>query len=312
MERLPIAVLTHYPAFSRLWTELQTILQLDIVPDVPLQEEFQATKTRWLQTTLLFNTVNDLANETECYADLDQTAQQLFETVGERIITYVAHRHRLPGQQGSKDQQPFGLKLSEPADPPLSDEAKKRILIHVDQVLKRRLGELTRLTFTTSPEGLKESADQLIHDIASERTRLNNLQKDMVDDFFEYLQLVMELLEFLWQAVTKHLLDHEIRKIDAFTGYFHSIIENIALKLKITYYGYLLEWYNPATSSALENLRNYFDGKEAHLLAQLREVGEQLVKYQSVGPEYEKLAEAFRETMRATELVQSDIQRIRP
>ncbi|KAJ1950272.1 hypothetical protein IWQ62_006595, partial [Dispira parvispora] len=70
-------------------------------------------------------------------------------------------------------------------------------------------------------------------------------------------------------------------------------------------------WYNPATSSALENLRNYFDGKEADLLAQLREVGEQLVKYQNVGPEYEKLAEAFRETMQATELVQSDIERIR-
>ncbi|KAJ1960574.1 hypothetical protein IWQ62_004180, partial [Dispira parvispora] len=231
MERLPIAVLTHYPAFSRLWTELQTALRLDTVPDVPLQEEFKATKARWLQASMVFNTVNDLANETERYTDVDHTTQQLFETVRKRIITHVAHRHRLPGQEGSKDQQPFGLELPEPTDLLLSHEAKEHILIHVDQVLEHRLDELTRLTFATGPEGLKASVDQLVHDVANERIRLNNLQKDMIDDFFEYLQLVMELLELLWQAVTKHLLDHEIRKIDAFTGYFHSIIENIALKL---------------------------------------------------------------------------------
>ncbi|KAJ1973207.1 hypothetical protein H4R35_004233, partial [Dimargaris xerosporica] len=166
---------------------------------------------------------------------------------------------------------------------------------------------------------LLDAVRALIDTTTQQAQEITRAQLDLVAEYWECLEvqsiaspriILVQLLAELWNVATHHMLGSEVDKIEAFTHYFLSIVENIYLKIKITHLESVVHWYQPGMVQALTTLRETLDHQEQTLLGQLTHVGEQLLKYQRAGPEYEQLALAYSQITENIRLVQDDIQRI--
>ncbi|KAJ1907431.1 hypothetical protein IWQ60_011866, partial [Tieghemiomyces parasiticus] len=235
----------------------------------------------------------------------------------EKVMTVLAEEVDLTGgsEQGSIHRTLYDLPITSAADLTIDSAARRLIYERCAERLEAMLQTLERNFGATSTQRaeaptLGESIESKLVAYRRDRKRLQEARCALLDEHFEYFEVLREVLTELWTAATRYILNHEVAKVEAFTGYFHCVIENMYLKLRITHLDTRLRWLTPNVEEALAQLRRGFDNEEAQLAARLTEVGEHLLKYQRAGPEYEALAAAFREIVQATQQVQDDIQRI--
>ncbi|RKP34259.1 hypothetical protein BJ085DRAFT_31962 [Dimargaris cristalligena] len=305
---LPLAVVTRFPHFAKLWSEVQTILLPPSEAPNPLEAELLTNRTKCLEVRLAYETICQTVEQKVAQGSLPGT-----------ILTIVnrerAYCHRILSESDCS-QLPFGLESATPESlvlplntrPVIFEECEKQLNVILETV-ERCIPGSSRAA-VPDDSTFQDTVELLIQQNRHDQQRLQNAQKQLLDDYAECFEIAQAVLSELWTASVDFLFHHESGVADAFTQYFDCIIENMCLKLKIMRYEGLILWYSPDTMSALGTLRHCLDEREKALLGKLSDVGEHLLKYQHAGPEYEKLAEAYRQIMESTRQVQEDIRRI--
>ncbi|RUP46954.1 hypothetical protein BC936DRAFT_146332 [Jimgerdemannia flammicorona] len=117
-----------------------------------------------------------------------------------------------------------------------------------------------------------------------------------------YLQILDKVLSSLWELLDEWISTQEIEKHRAFNNYFASIVDSVALKMKIFRITVLMNVYDANTARALELTRAVLESREGDVQRRLQVVEGQLRTFQKVGDEFENVVRGYMDVLASIEV----------
>ncbi|KAJ1979563.1 hypothetical protein H4R34_002774 [Dimargaris verticillata] len=322
---LPLAMATTYPRFAQLWHALTTATAAHPTNTSTVKEEPIATSHGTAEAHGRYCTTALLARALEAaLADPSSvlppsTRHMLAEAWVQDDMAQLS----LASETPESSLPILGIPLNAPTPIVMDKSTQNQLYADCQQRLDRITNSIHTLTQDCEPAkgkvtlrdfpaagSLFDAVRTLINTTNQQAQEITRAQLGLVTEYWECLEILVQLLADLWDVATHHMFGPEVDKIEAFAHYFRTIVENIYLKIRITHLESVVHWYQPGMVQALTSLRATLDHQKQSLLDQLTHVGEQLLKYQRAGPEYEQLALAYSQITENIRLVQDDIQRI--
>ncbi|KAF9965033.1 hypothetical protein BGZ70_005525 [Mortierella alpina] len=140
--------------------------------------------------------------------------------------------------------------------------------------------------------------EALLHDLA--------IQQE-VRSLFDTLQ---KTILVLWEIVLEFRIRHQFEHNTTFQEYFASFSESILLKLEILRVTLQDTVYDQEAVQKLSALRDALESKEKQLQVQTTQNAALLNQYQSAGPEFNMIVDAYADLMQRIDIVEDDLRRL--
>ncbi|KAF9939789.1 hypothetical protein BGZ67_008897 [Mortierella alpina] len=114
----------------------------------------------------------------------------------------------------------------------------------------------------------------------------------------------------LWEIALEFKIRHQFEQNTTFQEYFSSLSESIILKLEILRVTLHDSVYDQEAVQKLSALRDTLESKERQLRVQTTQNATLLKQYQSAGPEFNMIVDAYADLMQRIDIVEDDIRRL--
>ncbi|KAF9952577.1 hypothetical protein BGZ72_006114 [Mortierella alpina] len=205
----------------------------------------------------------------------------------------------------------------------------------IEETISARAVDIANLHSNTTqphPTLAAASLEQVLSDTRKKVVVLDRIKDATVLNELAILQEVKLLFDtlqksilVLWDLVLEFRIRHQLEQNTTFQEYFSSLSESILLKLEydaiaVSFYS-IEAWrilritlqdsvYDQEALQKLSTLRDALENEERQLQVQTTQNATLLQQYQSAGPEFNMIVDAYADLMQRIDIVEDDIRRL--
>ncbi|KAF9283976.1 HAUS augmin-like complex subunit 4 [Mortierella alpina] len=189
----------------------------------------------------------------------------------------------------------------------------------IEEAISARALDIATLHSNTTQQHMApaEALERVVSDTRKKVIALDKIRDGALLHELEIQQEVKLLFDtlqrtilVLWEVVHEFRIRYQFEQYTTFQEYFSSLSESIILKLKILKVTLQDSVYDHEAVQKLSALRDTLESKERQLQVQTTQNATLLQQYQSAGPEFNMIVDAYADLMQRIDIVEDDIRRL--
>ncbi|ORZ01763.1 HAUS augmin-like complex subunit 4-domain-containing protein [Syncephalastrum racemosum] len=211
-------------------------------------------------------------------------------------------------------RQALGLTKQEQEEQRQAQEKTPRLIATIDDALQAKHDEVAQMVY--SLRGADEPKDMLSI-MQRRQEELFELQAGLAQQHLKYAGYVneftevsLELMSTLREIMLEINLKADMDRHRAFDDYYCALADSLALRIKILRVTILSSTYDERLVEAMRSLRSILEARYADARKQLMVAEKQIQRYESMGKEFDTIAQAYFGLLDDIRATQDDIERI--